>query len=64
MEQIIAVTVFFLLVIAFYAFFAMFLGKQVLEYVVIGVYTAVVSLPNRTCIVFLCRYLKQFMSSS
>jgi hypothetical protein len=32
-------------VVAFYAFFAPFLGTQVLEYVVIGVYTPVVSGP-------------------
>ncbi|KAG8087666.1 hypothetical protein GUJ93_ZPchr0010g11259 [Zizania palustris] len=39
--QIVAITVFFLLVIAFYAFFAPFLGKQVLGYVAIGIYTPV-----------------------
>ncbi|KAJ1288959.1 hypothetical protein BS78_02G128700 [Paspalum vaginatum] len=39
--QIVAITVFFLLVVAFYAFFAPFLGTQVLEYVAIGVYTPV-----------------------
>ncbi|TVU10462.1 hypothetical protein EJB05_43994 [Eragrostis curvula] len=39
--QIVAISVFFLLVVAFYAFFAPFLGKQVLEYVAIGVYTPV-----------------------
>uniref|UniRef100_A0A0D9XGU4 S-acyltransferase n=1 Tax=Leersia perrieri TaxID=77586 RepID=A0A0D9XGU4_9ORYZ len=39
--QIVAIVVFFLLVVAFYAFFAPFLGKQVLEYVAIGVYTPV-----------------------
>ncbi|XP_062199224.1 probable protein S-acyltransferase 19 [Phragmites australis] len=39
--QIVAITVFFLLVVAFYAFFVPFLGKQVLEYVAIGVYTPV-----------------------
>jgi len=32
-------------VVAFYAFFAPFLGTQVLEYVAIGVYTPVVSGP-------------------
>ncbi|KAF7074409.1 hypothetical protein CFC21_079280 [Triticum aestivum] len=37
--QIVAITVFFLLVVAFYAFFAPFLGTQVLEYVAIGIYT-------------------------
>ncbi|KAI0498977.1 hypothetical protein KFK09_019876 [Dendrobium nobile] len=40
--QVIAITVFFLLVVAFYAFFAPFLGKQILEYVAIGIYTPVV----------------------
>uniref|UniRef100_A0A0D3H342 S-acyltransferase n=1 Tax=Oryza barthii TaxID=65489 RepID=A0A0D3H342_9ORYZ len=39
--QIIAITVFFLLVVAFYAFFAPFLGKQVLEYIAFGIYTPV-----------------------
>uniref|UniRef100_A0A0E0LXW0 S-acyltransferase n=1 Tax=Oryza punctata TaxID=4537 RepID=A0A0E0LXW0_ORYPU len=39
--QIIAITVFFLLVVAFYAFFAPFLGKQVLEYVAFSIYTPV-----------------------
>uniref|UniRef100_A0ACD5Y7Y0 Uncharacterized protein n=1 Tax=Avena sativa TaxID=4498 RepID=A0ACD5Y7Y0_AVESA len=33
--------IFFLLVVAFYAFFAPFLGKQILEYVVIVIYTPV-----------------------
>lgn len=40
--QVIAITVFFLLVVAFYAFFAPFLGKQILEYVAISIYTPVV----------------------
>uniref|UniRef100_A0A0D9XAS5 S-acyltransferase n=1 Tax=Leersia perrieri TaxID=77586 RepID=A0A0D9XAS5_9ORYZ len=40
--QIIAITVYFLLVVAFYAFFAPFLGKQVLEYVAFGIYSPVV----------------------
>ncbi|PUZ52647.1 hypothetical protein GQ55_6G286800 [Panicum hallii var. hallii] len=39
--QVVAITVFLLLVVAFYAFFAPFLGKQVLEYVAIGTYTFV-----------------------
>jgi hypothetical protein len=55
--QIVAIVVFFLLVVAFYAFFAPFLGKQILEYVAIGVYTPVVSLPNG---LYLCpSYLKR-----
>ncbi|KAG2580615.1 hypothetical protein PVAP13_6NG359000 [Panicum virgatum] len=37
--QVVAITVFLLLVVAFYAFFAPFLGKQVLEYVAIGTHT-------------------------
>ncbi|RLM86995.1 putative protein S-acyltransferase 19 [Panicum miliaceum] len=41
LSKIVAITVFFLLVVAFYAFFAPFLGTQVLEYIVIGVYTPV-----------------------
>ncbi|KAF3789092.1 putative protein S-acyltransferase 19 [Nymphaea thermarum] len=39
--QVVAITVFFLLVVAFYAFFAPFLGKNVFEYVAMGVYTPV-----------------------
>ncbi|RQO91056.1 hypothetical protein POPTR_005G254366v4 [Populus trichocarpa] len=37
--QIVAVTVFFLLSVAFYSFFAPFLGKDIYEYVAIGVYS-------------------------
>uniref|UniRef100_A0A1D1YSQ8 S-acyltransferase n=1 Tax=Anthurium amnicola TaxID=1678845 RepID=A0A1D1YSQ8_9ARAE len=39
--QVVAITVFFLLVVAFYAFFAPFLGKRIFEYVSIAVYTPV-----------------------
>ncbi|CAN6463971.1 unnamed protein product [Victoria cruziana] len=39
--QVVAITVFFLLVVAFYAFFAPFLGKNVFEYVAMGVYSPV-----------------------
>ncbi|VAI74867.1 unnamed protein product [Triticum turgidum subsp. durum] len=39
--QIVAITVFFLLVVAFYAFFAPFLGKQILEYVAVVIYSPV-----------------------
>ncbi|XP_008798218.2 probable protein S-acyltransferase 19 isoform X1 [Phoenix dactylifera] len=39
--MVIALTVFFLLVVAFYAFFAPFLGKQIFEYASIAVYTPV-----------------------
>nr|XP_018675667.1 PREDICTED: probable protein S-acyltransferase 19 isoform X2 [Musa acuminata subsp. malaccensis] len=39
--QVVAITVFFLLVVAFYAFFAPFLGKDVIEYASIAVYTPV-----------------------
>ncbi|KAG1365123.1 protein S-acyltransferase 21 [Cocos nucifera] len=38
---VIAITVFFLLVVAFYAFFAPFLGKQIFEYASIAIYTPV-----------------------
>ncbi|RWW25861.1 hypothetical protein GW17_00009771, partial [Ensete ventricosum] len=40
---VIAITVFFLLVVAFYAFFAPFLGKHIFEYASVAVYTPVVS---------------------
>ncbi|XP_042463632.1 probable protein S-acyltransferase 19 isoform X5 [Zingiber officinale] len=39
--QVVAITVFFLLVVAFYAFFAPFLGKPIFEYTAIAVYTPV-----------------------
>ena len=42
-EQVVAITVFFLLSIAYYAFFAPFLGKDIFEYVAIGVYSLLVS---------------------
>ncbi|EPS60048.1 hypothetical protein M569_14756, partial [Genlisea aurea] len=37
--QIVAITVFFLLSVGFYAFFAPFLGKDVYEYIATGVYS-------------------------
>ncbi|XP_057502621.1 protein S-acyltransferase 21-like isoform X1 [Actinidia eriantha] len=37
--QVVAITIFFLLSVAFYAFFAPFLGKDIYEYVAIGVYS-------------------------
>ncbi|CAN1267325.1 Probable protein S-acyltransferase 19 [Linum perenne] len=42
--QVVAITVFCLLVIAFYAFFAPFLGGHIWEYTLIGVYSPVVLL--------------------
>jgi len=42
-EQVVAITVFFLLSIAYYAFFAPFLGKDIYEYLAIGVYSVLVS---------------------
>lgn len=39
--QVVAITVFFLLVVAFYAFFAPFLGGRIWEYVLIGSYSPV-----------------------
>ncbi|XP_077220468.1 putative protein S-acyltransferase 19 [Tasmannia lanceolata] len=39
--QVVAITVFFLLVVAFYAFFAPFLGGRILEYASIAVYSPV-----------------------
>lgn len=41
--QVVAITVFFLLSIAFYAFFAPFLGKDIYEYIAIGIYSSLVS---------------------
>ncbi|KAJ0974509.1 hypothetical protein J5N97_016474 [Dioscorea zingiberensis] len=40
--QVVAITVFFILSIAFYAFFAPFLGKSLYEYVAVGVYSFLV----------------------
>ncbi|PIA46644.1 hypothetical protein AQUCO_01500291v1 [Aquilegia coerulea] len=37
--QVVAITVFFVLSVAFYAFFAPFLGKDIYEYVAMGVYS-------------------------
>ena len=42
LEQVVAITVFFLLAVAFYAFFAPFLGSDTLEYAAIAVYTLMV----------------------
>lgn len=42
-EQVLAVTVFFLLSVAYYAFFAPFLGRDIFEYVAFGVYSVLVS---------------------
>ncbi|KAG9442547.1 hypothetical protein H6P81_018401 [Aristolochia fimbriata] len=39
--QVVAITVFLLLSVAFYAFFAPFLGKNLFEYVAVGIYTPV-----------------------
>ncbi|XP_047316591.1 probable protein S-acyltransferase 19 [Impatiens glandulifera] len=39
--QVVAITVFCLLVVAFYAFFAPFLGGQIWEYVLVGTYSPV-----------------------
>lgn len=40
--QVVAITVFFLLSVAYYAFFAPFLGTEIYEYVAIGVYSVLV----------------------
>ncbi|KAJ6799558.1 protein S-acyltransferase 21-like isoform X2 [Iris pallida] len=37
--QVMAITVFFLLTVAFYAFFAPFLGRKLYEYVAVGIYS-------------------------
>lgn len=62
--QVVAITVYFLLVVAFYAFFSPFLGKDLYEYVAIAVYSTVVSTLCWEhiiilCITFLCH---QFIS--
>ncbi|GAU30155.1 hypothetical protein TSUD_311060 [Trifolium subterraneum] len=49
--QVVAITVFFLLCIAYYAFFAPFLGKDIFEYVAFGVYSLLVS-NNWFCVSF------------
>lgn len=41
--QVVAITVFFLLSVAFYAFFAPFLGKVIYEYIALGIYSFLVS---------------------
>ena len=41
--QVVAITVFFLLSVAYYAFFAPFLGNDIYEYAAIGVYSVLVS---------------------
>lgn len=41
-SQVIATTVYFILVVAFYAFFAPFLRYDVIEYIMMGVYSPVV----------------------
>ena len=40
--QVVAITVYFLLCIAFYAFFSPFLGKDVYQYIAVGVYSLLV----------------------
>ena len=42
--QVVAVAVFLALGFAFYVFFAPFVGKQLYQYIVIGIYTPLVSL--------------------
>ncbi|KAI8005292.1 Protein S-acyltransferase 21 [Camellia lanceoleosa] len=47
--QVVAITVFLLLSVAFYAFFAPFLGKDIYEYVAIGVYSFLVRKFSKHC---------------
>ena len=42
--QVVAIAVFFILSIAFYVFFAPFLGRSLYEYVAVGVYSFLVSI--------------------
>lgn len=51
-EQVVAITVFFLLVIAFYSFFAPFLGKELYEYVAIAIYSTLVSTSSCQAVTF------------
>lgn len=41
--QVVAITVFFLLSVAYYAFLAPFIGKDIYEYIALGVYSVLVS---------------------
>ncbi|KAI8008310.1 40S ribosomal protein S26-3 [Camellia lanceoleosa] len=50
--KVVAITVFCLLVVAFYAFFAPFLGGQIWEYALFGTYSLVVI--NRAQVKMLC----------
>lgn len=45
--QVVAITVFFLLTVAYYAFFAPFLGNKLYEYIAIGVYSFLVRTKTR-----------------
>lgn len=54
--QVVAITVYFLLVVAFYAFFAPFLGKDLYEYVAIAVYSTVVSTLSWVHIIIFCNF--------
>jgi len=42
MKQVVAITVFCLLSVAYYAFFAPFVGGRIWEYILLGVYSPVV----------------------
>lgn len=59
LAQVVAITVFFLLAVAYYAFFAPFLGNNALEYVAIAVYSVLVvtplSLSRHQCLSVLCK---------
>lgn len=58
--QVVAITIFFLLSVAYYAFFAPFLGKDIYEYAAIGVYSFFVS----TILLFLLALLVPLESTT
>lgn len=55
--QVVAITVYFLLSVAFYAFFAAFLGKDIYEYIAIGVYSFLVNIMLAGFLVTLAQFL-------
>jgi palmitoyltransferase ZDHHC1/11 len=61
--QVIAITVFFLLCIAFYAFFSPFLGKNLYQYIAMGVYSFLVRL-HSSPFIFMIEHMSIFHHSS
>lgn len=61
--QVVAITVFFLLTVAYYAFFAPFLGNKLYEYIAIGVYSFLVRPKTKHCYTKLSVALNLFFIS-